>query len=605
MPAPPTPSPIAADQKPSAVSDTFGVGREVLSEATRQADIIHTSLAGMTAIVLVLLAAVALPVFHYPPVSQLWALVIMAVAAMGGIGVLYYMNYRVHLHVSQQARLTEVLVNSLGQGFLSFDRQGICAPVYSQACLDLLETSPAGHHIQDVLRIPEAQRADFSDWMDVLYMPNHALGFDDVIKFMPQFFPHSQGRRISLMYRPITAKDGALAQIVVIATDQTEEFAAQQHARKQQDFVEMICRVFKERNQFQATLSHLREFLEAADQPNIRREDSAPLLRSLHTLKAAVKHFNLVDLGAIIHKLELDLRSDALSSDELFRRELSIGRQQIAEALTSVKAEVRDVIGHDSEWRGNMHEVEESAIYEFAREMQERKADPELVRRFLNTIAAVPINDCFRAFERELRDLAEIMGKQVKPVRFTGTNPRVLTRSIQNLLFSLTHVCRNIVDHGIEPPITRMARGKDPAGQVSVHSEIVADGHGDYLHLIIGDDGNGVDPSRIRAKLAEEDPQGSWRNEDDQTIIQRIFGWGFSTRDDISDMSGHGVGMEAVEQEVKLLGGTIKVYSELYKGVRFDIKIPYTLNFEKQTAEPVAPAAAKPASDRPISHSKI
>lgn len=581
-----TPSP---NPRPSS-SASSAAGKAVLTEAI-PADIIHTSLAGMTGIVLMLLGAVALPVFHYAPVSQLFAFIIMAATSLTGIGGLYYMNYKVHQHVTRQARLTEVLVNSLGQGFLTFNSEGICGPVYSQACLDLLESVPAGKNVQEVLHVPESQRADFKDWMNILFMPNHALGFDDIIKFMPPFFPHSQGRRISLVYKPIRTKDESLYQVVVIATDQTEEYEAQQRAKQQQNFADMICRIFRERNQFRATLTHIREFLEISNHP-VRREEAAPMLRSLHTLKAAVKHFNLTQLGDIVHKLELDLRSETVTSDEQFQAILKDGRQKIAEAVALVKEEVRDLIGQDYEWRGNMHEVEEKAIYDFAAEMQQQRADPDLIRRYLNTIAAVPVNDCFRAFESELRDLAQITGKQVKQIRFTGSNPRVLTQSIQNFLFSLTHICRNIVDHGIEPPITRMARGKDPAGQVSIHTEILNDEQkGTLLHIVISDDGHGIDPSRVRDKLSLIDPQGSWRQEDDQTLIQRIFGFGFSTSENVTDLSGQGVGMEAVEREVKQLGGSIKVYSELYKGVRFDIHIPYRLDLGIPAKSPPAAAA--------------
>jgi chemotaxis protein histidine kinase CheA len=165
----------------------------------------------------------------------------------------------------------------------------------------------------------------------------------------------------------------------------------------------------------------------------------------------------------------------------------------------------------------------------------------------------------------------------------------VLTQPIQHFLFSLTHICRNIVDHGIEPPITRMARGKDPAAQVSILTDIITgDDRREWLHFIIGDDGNGIDPSRVRSKLAAIDPEGLWRNEDDQTVIQRIFNWGISTRDTVNDMSGHGVGMEAVEREVKLLGGVIRVDSELYKGTRFDIRIPYILDLQKPAKTPLS-----------------
>ena len=112
--------------------------------------------------------------------------------------------------------------------------------------------------------------------MEILFMPNHAIGFDDVVKFLPAFFPHSEGRRISLMYRPIRAKDGALTQVVVIATDQTEEYEAQQRAEQQQSYAEMICRIFKERNQFLATVTHIRKFVEAASQPVKRAKMPRP-----------------------------------------------------------------------------------------------------------------------------------------------------------------------------------------------------------------------------------------------------------------------------------------------------------------------------------------
>jgi two-component system, chemotaxis family, sensor kinase CheA len=554
-----------------------------LTEVARHVDLIHTSLVGMTAIILMLLAAVALPVFHYAPVTNTVAFGVMVAASLAGIGYLYYMNYRVHQHVSNQARLTEVLVNSLGQGFLSFDNTGLCGRVYSQACLDLLETIPARQNIKDVLRIPKDQQADFEDWMEVLFMPNHALGFDDVVKFLPQIFPHTKGRRVNLMYRPIRSKSNLLTHVVVIATDQTEEFEAQKRVHQQKNYADMICQIFKERNQFLATLTHIRKFIEAAGQP-VRREDAGALLRLLHTLKAAVRHFHLENLGDIIHQTEANLRSDSIKTDADFQRYLSESKKEIEEALRDVLNYVYDLIGQDYEGRGNMHEVEESALYDFAHQLKVQNVDPTLLRRFLTTIVALPAKECFRQFERELRDLSEITGRQVKPVRYTGSNPRVLTHSIQDFLFSLTHVCRNIIDHGIEPPVSRLARGKDPAGQVSIHTDIVLDEENkrEMLQIIISDDGNGVDPSRVRAKLAMIDPQGSWRQEDDQTVIQHIFSWGFSTNENVTNLSGRGVGMEAVEREVKLLGGSIKVYSELYHGARFDIRLPYTLELDEK-----------------------
>jgi two-component system chemotaxis sensor kinase CheA len=565
------------------LSSEFAVDEAVLTEAIRNIDIVHTTLAGMTAIVVMLLAAVALPVFGLSPVTYPAAFAVMTLSAFVGIGRLYVLNVRVHNHVTDQACLTEVLVNSLGQGFMVFDRAGLGGSVYSQACLNLLETVPAGKNIADVLRVPEAQRADFQDWYGILFQADHALGFDDAVKFLPQYFPHSQQRCVTLVYRPIHRLGGQLANVVVIATDQTEEYEARQQAKRQQIFAEMICRIFKERNLFHTMLAHLREFLDATNSPSLGQREVTQLLRQLHTLKATVKQFNLLDLAQVIHEVEGDMRSPDITDKETLHSHLKEGRQKIADALLKVTDEVSGLIGGEHEWRGNVREIDEAELYAFAREMKNNQVNPSLIQRYLSTIAAVPIQDCFRPFERELKELASVMDKQVKPVRFLGSNPRVLTLPIQEFLFSLTHICRNIVDHGIEPAVTRMARGKDSAGQVTVSAEVVQSDYdaGKWLHLVISDDGNGIDPSRVRAKLALQDPGGTWRLEDDQAVIQRIFSWGFSTREDVTTISGRGVGLEAVEREVRLLGGTIRVMSEIYKGATFDIRIPYILDISQ------------------------
>lgn len=556
------------------------VSEAVLTEAIHHVDIVHTSLVGMTAIVVVLLAALSLPVFGFEPVAQPAAFGIMVAAAVIGIAGLYYLNYRVHQHVTNQARLTEVLVNSLGQGFLVFGRDGLCGSVYSQACLDLLETIPSGKTIADVLRVPEEQRADFHDWFEILFQPDHALGFEDVVRFLPQFFPHSQNRRISLVYKPIHHRDGPLIDVVVIATDQTEEYEAREAAKKQEAYADMICRIFRERNKFHTLLDHLREFLDATGASKPSLNDAPRILREIHTMKATVKQFCLLDLADIMHSVENDLRSPFVTDDSSFQTQLQAGRQRIGESLLHVTDEVRDVMGGEHEWRGNIREIEEKDLYTFALDMKKQGADRSLIQQYLSSIAAVPIRDCFHSFERELQELATMLDKQIKPLRFTGDNPRVLTQPMQDFMFSLTHVSRNIMDHGIEAPITRMARSKDPAGLVTIDTKVVPDKEsgGEWLQIVISDDGNGIDPSRIRAKLSTLDPEGNWRFEDDQKVIQRIFAWGFSTREEVTTISGRGVGLEAVEREVKLLGGTIGVASELYQGCSFEIRLPYCLD---------------------------
>lgn len=560
-------------------------GQAVFSEAAWSSDIVHTSLAGMTGIMFLLLLALALPIMGFAPIKSTLILIVMIVASAAGIGGMYYINYRVHQHVLNQARLTEVLVNSLGQGFLYFDRNGLCGKVYSSACAELLEGVPAGRHIIDVLRIPSTARDDFIAWVEILFQPDHALAFQDVVKFLPSSFQHSGRMRISLVYRPIYATNNRLESVVVIATDCTGEQEAKENERRQEVFAEMVCRVFRDRNQFNAIMANLQEFLDAANAPGLWLRDAPVLLRQLHTLKAAVRHFSLIDLGNVIHAAELALRAPSITDDETFRNELQKNRRKIADAMNVVMQEIGELMGSgtgDNRY-GAMREIAEADLYDFAREMQRKGISSEIIHSYLSKIAAVPIRECFQIFERSLMELSGTLDKQVKPLLFIGENPRVLTKHWQGLIMSLSHISRNIIDHGIEPPITRLARGKDEAGQVTVLIEVKEDkvtkddSKKWKLRIVISDDGNGVDATRVRAKLATLDPDGNWQQEDDNAVIQRIFSWGVSTTDKVTEISGHGVGLEAVEREVQLLGGNIRVVSELYKGTSFEIVLPYQL----------------------------
>jgi len=548
-----------------------------LTDATKQVDLIHTSLVGMAGIVLLLYGAALLPVLGQPPVTMMSAAIVMGIAAFGGIAVLSYMNFRVHKHVTDHARLMEVLVNSLGQGFLSFDRQALCGPIYSQACLDLLETAPAGKSVADVLHVPAESQEDFMGWIEVLFDPTHALGFDDAVRFLPQTFPHSAGRNIGLTYKPIRNAQDVLVNVVVIVTDRTEETEAQALAEERQNFANMICKIFKERNQFITTISHIREFIAYTDRMDLTLNDLPDIMRQLHTLKAAVRHFDLMKFGTIIHNVESQIRQAEMQSETDMQLLLATAHDVIAAEFGRVLVEVRELIGAEDEQRGTVYELSEDSVYAFADFLKTHHVDPQVLQQYYGSIAALPIRACFIGFERELVSLAQQMDKNLKPVLFTGGDVRVLARPLQNFFFALTHISRNIIDHGIEPPVTRMARQKDSAGQVSVDIGVAEDVGGRMLTITIKDDGAGIDPSRIRQKLAAMDPEGAWRFEDDQTVIQRIFGWGVSTRDGVSEISGRGVGLEAVLREVKELGGTITVHSEIYAGTTFNIRVPYKL----------------------------
>lgn len=185
-----------------------------------------------------------------------------------------------------------------------------------------------------------------------------------------------------------------------------------------------------------------------------------------------------------------------------------------------------------------------------------------------------PIGRLFQKYPRIARDLARQLGKDVELV-LAGEETEVDKTMIEDLADPLIHLIRNAVDHGVEMPSERQAAGKSVKSLVRLEARQ----EGDHIVLIIADDGRGMSAERIRAKAVEK---GLISEEEANTLDERqsfnlIFLPGFSTKTEISDVSGRGVGMDVVKTNIQKLNGSIDIRSEPGKGSVFIISLPLTL----------------------------
>ena len=185
-----------------------------------------------------------------------------------------------------------------------------------------------------------------------------------------------------------------------------------------------------------------------------------------------------------------------------------------------------------------------------------------------------PIGRLFQKYPRIARDLARQLGKDVELV-LSGEETEVDKTMIEDLADPLIHLIRNAVDHGVEMPSERKACGKPEKSLVRLEARQ----EGDHIVLIIADDGKGMSAERIRAKAVEK---GLISEEEANTLDERqslnlIFLPGFSTKAQISDVSGRGVGMDVVKTNIQKLNGSIEIRSEPGKGSVFLISLPLTL----------------------------
>ncbi|MCU7555038.1 chemotaxis protein CheA [Alteromonas sp. ASW11-19] len=185
-----------------------------------------------------------------------------------------------------------------------------------------------------------------------------------------------------------------------------------------------------------------------------------------------------------------------------------------------------------------------------------------------------PIKKVFGRFPRVVRDLARSLKKEIT-LELEGEDTDLDKNLVEALADPLVHLVRNSVDHGIEMPDDRQAAGKPRMGTV----KLSASQEGDHILLTIEDDGKGMDPEKLKDIAISRgvlDADAAARMSDVEAF-NLIFAPGFSTKTEISDISGRGVGMDVVKTKINQLNGTVNIDSQLGKGTRLDIKVPLTL----------------------------
>ena len=185
-----------------------------------------------------------------------------------------------------------------------------------------------------------------------------------------------------------------------------------------------------------------------------------------------------------------------------------------------------------------------------------------------------PVGKVFSRFPKVARDVARQLQKEVD-LELVGADTELDRNLVEALADPLVHLVRNAIDHGIEVPSLREACSKPRQG----HVRLSAQQEGDFVTIEIRDDGAGIDPERLRVKALEKgliDPEAAARLSHDE-CLQLVFLPGFSTKAEVTDISGRGVGMDVVQSRIRELSGQITIHSDVGRGSRFVIRVPLTL----------------------------
>jgi signal transduction histidine kinase len=447
---------------------------------------------------------------------------------------------------------TQLIMSGLPMGILLIDAESFVQSGYSKHCHDLLGPYRlAGRRLADVLRASPADRARIETALEQLF--DDVLPDEVSLAMLPRRLP--VGSRLVGLQASVLRETGHIAWVLVTLTDDTEV------ARLEAETAELhaLTRILKNRESFLRFLAETREALATAG-----LVDQAHARRVVHTLKGGAGLFEMTEVVAVAQRIE-----DGPS----------IGPDHVAALGAVVRGFVErhaDALG--TSWdraTDELHHIDEVELGRFERRLPSsggtEPADvvaKELVSRLrMRTIRALigPIED-------RVGVLAGRLGKSLR-CEVSGDDTLVVPAKVSPLLFTLSHCLRNAVDHGIEDPETRVSAGKAEEGSLQIAFEHAGEGG---LRIHIRDDGRGIDGARLVEKavakgvLAASDAEKL--SEDER--LRLVFADGLSTADTVSEISGRGVGMGAMAEAARSLGGDLHLRSQRGQGTTLEIWLP-------------------------------
>ena len=272
----------------------------------------------------------------------------------------------------------------------------------------------------------------------------------------------------------------------------------------------------------------------------------------------------------------LDELSETIDQQHELRQEADLKLGNKFEKLElEVYNDLHSIYGLLNESIADNHELTENVHQQIQQLSEQVYQQQRMQRRLSDTVLRtrlVPVSSLVARLERTVRETCRSTGKKAS-ITIIGENQQVDTDILRGLTPALLHLLRNAVDHGIELPQERKALGKPEEGKI----ELSFVQKGNNIHLLLTDDGKGLDVDIIRARAIELAMIAKDQVLSEEDILRLILQAGFTTQDEVTEISGRGVGMDVVRNAVENLQGSVRLESTLGEGMRLEIQVPLTL----------------------------
>lgn len=485
---------------------------------------------------------------------------------------------------TSQTQLKRLLDNS-GEGFLTFGPELLIDAQYSLACETMLGRSPAGCPADELFFHDEPEKANL---------------FRTIIaSVLSESDPDTQECMLSLLPTESTHGDVVLKieykaldnhQFMAVLTDITTQRQMEALLRRERQRLELIVMAVSDRRNFFDTIAAFREFLDPG-LPRMLQSGRAPqflaknLYREIHTYKGLLSQFSFPNTPRVLHEMESRLTNLLSQGDALSAQQLGhlLSSQTLRTPFDADLAVLSEALGDEFLLYGDsivLSEVQARQLEGLAtRLLHGETVDTSAteIRKLLHeigTLCKVSFKDVLMGFDGLVEQTARRMEKEVAPIEVTGgADVWIDPDAYRPFLRSLVHVFRNAVAHGLETPEDRWRSGKDEIGRITCTITT----QGNTIHLGIADDGTGINLQALRQRAVDHGlyAADAVAHVPDDTIAQMIFRDNISTQQNVSDLAGRGVGLAAVWNETKNVGGEVKVRTMVGQGTQFLFTLPW------------------------------
>lgn len=480
-------------------------------------------------------------------------------------------------------RLSEVLQHN-PQGLIKVDQEGRVTNEYSTQCVRFFKQPHLTGSPFHELVFPFHEKAQ-EDWLDVfpLFFEDIPMDFKQLADILPRqttlMDQHDVPRYYRLSYYACVNSEGLTTAIDVGMEDITETMELSQSNQRLETERAVQMRLYDNPDLFlnflqlsKTVLDQLREFYERLTQhekPQTPERDA--LLRSLHSLKGSSGMFLLEDMMEATHRLEDHFK------------ELKLNQEVAQDWLERLAEEIGHIQQNYDEAQALIDNISEElkrrltgmviSRKEFDRvKMAIKRGSREIAKTILRNVEKIPARKLVQQWEAAIDRFGRKLGKSAQ-LNIEGGDLTIPKFLFEKLEPPLLHIVRNAVDHGLETPQERLAYDKDEQGIIHVSFRMEVQN----LCIELTDDGRGIDFDKIVQKARDN------RELDQNQIkdaIQAQEPWrillmpGFTTAAEVSELSGRGVGLDAVNEAIKSLKGSLKIYSVPMGGTTFFIEIP-------------------------------